>query len=590
MGIPGLAWFMKEHFKKWQPACLSDWENIVVDGNCICFALYKSLEKTQRRPGLGGEYKRFKNKVESFFANFKNPIVMFDGSKAKDRQGLIEKREDTMRKMQESQRPDTYNPTAQLPFPVLLSAVFKMVLFDMGIEIRHTSNTSETGKDEADKQMAILANELKCPVLSQDSDFFIFDLHHGFLLFDFISQKKLYCITDFLEQFHLRSKELRLILPLEFGKDVRYDTKNPPSHREFSRLLNKLGTMESPSDYLTDANQSEFERLKEIYDVDPTSEALIGVKEPQSEVACITSWARCKVTCSDYSKSSALAEAARSKKTIFASLTRMQQGIANVLPAVFEIVEEKSAWRIGRKIRQYLVGFMGLSVEDKVAEIIREDGKTSFRREEMCPRHLKPPVHIRQIKSMWKVERCDLVLTVLGCHSIRRCDIKQRFNCLEDQWKLPVAATFYWYKNLEHTYASLDIVKALLLSFLTCSEQIEDNTKLPEPTSRSNHNQALHAFAQWQCVYYNATILNLLAGEPFLTTSPALLYSGEAAMYYASVSHQQSFQRRNWIDNFLTTDSCQRELFKEFLYLTTGCDEDGWPIGKHAWSVTKSPH
>ena len=185
----------------------------------------------------------------------------------------------------------------------------------------------------------------------------------------------------------------------------------------------------------------------------------------------------------------------------------------------------------------------------------------------MCPRHLKPPVHIRQIKSMWKVERCDLVLTVLGCHSITRCDIKQRFNCLDEQWKLPVAATFYWYKNLKHTYASLDIVKALLLSFLTCSEQIEDNTKLPEPSSISDHNQTLHAFAQWQCVYYDATTLNLLAGEPFPTTSPALLYSGEAAMYYASVSHQQSFQRRNWIDNFLATDSRQRELFKEFLYL-----------------------
>ena len=58
-------------------------------------------------------------------------------------------------------------------------------------------------------------------------------------------------------------------------------------------------------------------------------------------------------------------------------------------------------------------------------------------------------------------------------------------------------------------------------------------------------------------------------------------------MYYASVSHQQSFQRQNWIDNFLATDSRQRELVKEFLYLTTGCDEDGWQIGKHARTVVK---
>ena len=73
--------------------------------------------------------------------------------------------------------------------------------------------------------------------------------------------------------------------------------------------------------------------------------------------------------------------------------------------------------------------------------------------------------------------RRDLVLTVLGCHSISRRDTEPRFNTLDEQWKLPIAATFYWYKNLLHSYvnpyASLDIVKALFLSFLTCSGQYE---------------------------------------------------------------------------------------------------------------------
>ena len=123
---------------------------------------------------------------------------------------------------------------------------------------------------------------------------------------------------------------------------------------------------------------------------------------------------------------------------IFSSLVRMERERANVLPAVLEIIEEKSAWRISRKIRQYLVGFMGLSVKDKVTEFIREDGKTSFRGEEMCP---LPPVHVKDIELMEKAERCDLVLTVLGCHSISRRNIKLRFNPLDAQWKLPTAAT-----------------------------------------------------------------------------------------------------------------------------------------------------
>ena len=45
--------------------------------------------------------------------------------------------------------------------------------------------------DEADKQMAILANELKSPVLSSDSDFFMFDLHHGFIYFNLLRQENL---------------------------------------------------------------------------------------------------------------------------------------------------------------------------------------------------------------------------------------------------------------------------------------------------------------------------------------------------------------------------------------------------------------
>ena len=144
----------------------------------------------------------------------------------------------------------------------------------------------------------------------------------------------------------------------------------------------------------------------------------------------------------------------------------MQQERANVLPPVLEIIEEKSAWHISRKIRQYLIGFMGLSVESKVTEFIREDGKSSLRGEEMHPRILQTLVLVEHIELMKKAVRCDLVLTVLGCHSISKRDIEQRFNPLDEQWKLPIAATFYWYKNLLHSYvkpyASLDIFKSFV--------------------------------------------------------------------------------------------------------------------------------
>ena len=40
---------------------------------------------------------------------------------------------------------------------------------------------------EADNQIAVLANDLKCPVISFDSDFYILSLTHGFIPFDSVN-------------------------------------------------------------------------------------------------------------------------------------------------------------------------------------------------------------------------------------------------------------------------------------------------------------------------------------------------------------------------------------------------------------------
>ena len=580
MGIPGLAGFMKNRFKKWRPARKSDWENIVIDGYNIYLALYSSLD-TQP---FGGEYKRFKTEVEKFLTGFKKPIVVFDQSKDKSQQSLIEKRQDAMKKMQKLE------PTTQIPRPLFLLNIFHEVLSAMDVEIRY--------EDEADKQMAILANKLKCPVLSSDSDFFIFDLKHGFLHFDLLHQEKpqpLYHITDFMSEFCIKSKELCLMLPLVLRKDIPRGTNQVPTDYDYiSGLLQKLKEAESPSKFLADIERgSDFDTLKMTYSVAATSESMPGAKEgatttpestpalnmaastesPESHIPEAAPQSKVDIACSNLKEE-------EGKMIISASLLRMQQGIPNVLEAVLEIIQGKSAWRISRKIRQYLAGFVGLSVEDTVTEFIREDGKTSFRREAICPLNLKKPVHIEDIKSMTKVMRCNLVLTVLGCHvmahDITPNDIEEIFNRLDEQWKLPIAATFYWYKN-EHSSSSatlaIAIVKALLLSFLTCSEKI---TNKPKPTSRSVQYQVIHAFAQWQCVYYDTVSLNSLAGKPFEITSPAFLFSGEVATHFVSIALKDPS-----LKSVLRRDSDERKLFNTLLYLATGCDLEGRK-GKHA--------
>jgi hypothetical protein len=64
--------------------------------------------------------------------------------------------------------------------PVLACEVFITSLNTLGIG--HV-----TCDFEADNEIAALANDLKCPVISFDSDFYILSLTHGFIPFDSVN-------------------------------------------------------------------------------------------------------------------------------------------------------------------------------------------------------------------------------------------------------------------------------------------------------------------------------------------------------------------------------------------------------------------
>ena len=61
--------------------------------------------------------------------------------------------------------------------PALMKSTFFSVLRELEIEI-------DFADGEADGRIVALANHHKCPVISSDSNFFIFNLEHGFVHFD----------------------------------------------------------------------------------------------------------------------------------------------------------------------------------------------------------------------------------------------------------------------------------------------------------------------------------------------------------------------------------------------------------------------
>ena len=176
MGIPGLAKFMEEHSQTvYVPVCSQDCKHLVVDGTNICYKLY-NYNYTWL---LGGEYMAYSIRVREFFVelktHFKNPVVVIDGGKigrgVQKTRDKPSKRGDISEKMYNLQRKNTWDFRMatghdELNTPRML---FKDVLRNLAVDFYVVES-------DADKMIAGLARHYECPILSSDSDFFIFEV------------------------------------------------------------------------------------------------------------------------------------------------------------------------------------------------------------------------------------------------------------------------------------------------------------------------------------------------------------------------------------------------------------------------------
>lgn len=180
MGVRGLSSFFSLN------PDLSDWKNLrstklVVDGNNLIYMIYftSNLECV-----YGGDYDGYATAIRNYFAAFKacdiEVILVFDGGhdvsnrKLKTAQHRLQERLATAKAIAK-----TGAPNLKI-LPILAHEVFKDVVRELGIPVLQCSF-------EADEEIAAIANYYECPVASQDSDFYIFNIKGGFVRLDSIS-------------------------------------------------------------------------------------------------------------------------------------------------------------------------------------------------------------------------------------------------------------------------------------------------------------------------------------------------------------------------------------------------------------------
>ncbi|CAC5419096.1 unnamed protein product [Mytilus coruscus] len=177
MGVPSIITLAERNPSFWEVCNFHDVE-LVIDGNCLFHFLYKYLSIDTL-----GNFSEYAEKLEVFFMWLINreitPYVIFDGA-----YDIDDKKIETVKSRAQRRivNPEEYTP-------ILAKVTFTNILDKL--EIRYIKCDFE-----ADRDIQMLANDLKCPVLSLDSDFYIFDVHFGYIPFDSLPLRSIFEGTD----------------------------------------------------------------------------------------------------------------------------------------------------------------------------------------------------------------------------------------------------------------------------------------------------------------------------------------------------------------------------------------------------------
>ncbi|KAF7269410.1 hypothetical protein GWI33_017560 [Rhynchophorus ferrugineus] len=238
MGVRGLTSFINNrshlYLKQYQ---LHDC-NVILDGNSIASCLYKWHCKSN--DCFSGDYDKFGNAIYNFFELLSQcnitPYVIFDGGYEKRKLATV-----ISRMKNKIRTAHTLNPTLegiQSVFPLFLREVFVDIVLELGIKLARCDF-------EGDMEIANIAKLLECPVISYDSDFYIFGcLYIPFSTVELVVKTrknifakisyldcKIYRIESFVESFGGLNRDNLPLLAVLLGNDYVSGTLFKPFFR-----------------------------------------------------------------------------------------------------------------------------------------------------------------------------------------------------------------------------------------------------------------------------------------------------------------------------------------------------------------------
>ncbi|XP_020781709.2 protein asteroid homolog 1-like [Boleophthalmus pectinirostris] len=494
----------------------------LVIGSNLVYHLYFTSGLDQNH---GGEYGAFKELVEQFFAALKecdiSPYVVFDGCSDKQKRNTERERE-TQRIERAHSAVETGETTGILP--TLIWEVFRQTLEDLRIPLARCYT-------EAGRQVAALAQEWACPVLSDDSDFFIFPLTGGMLPTEHFRWKKVkqrdgkkcipckrYYSSDFCEFNQIHPQLLSVFaglagkMPLPPGASRQKESKLH-SILEWISRQSEDDPVEVMKAALRGQPEAE-EKLKTLQEVndhyklpsDPSplieffSEGITPPLPPQME-GKIPDWMRVPVTNAQFSSD------------FLDVVTSQRVGLS----VVVDHKDKPSANLVSLPLRRVMYGLLlGTDRPPTVEERDRDGLDVQYKN--VQPEEV--PFCIKSLEQKTEEQQRQVLLDALGLDPQFHTSLPSHLSHLT----LPIAATCYWLKEATPP-PHLSLLKALLIGWCKGGDLRSKAAEDPDSRQRLDLDWC-HWLNEWQSCFRESFLLNQLLGEPLPQPTIAELYSG----------------------------------------------------------------
>ncbi|KAJ3597691.1 hypothetical protein NHX12_001208, partial [Muraenolepis orangiensis] len=519
MGVKGLYSLLEDNSQIYEDIRFRD-SKLLIDGSNLAYILYFKSKLEQNH---GGQYLAFQTYVQSFFTTLKEcgikPYVVLDGgsgtSNIKLETNMERGRDKVLRANSAAQTGKTENI-----LPVLSQLVFQQTLIDMEVPLVKCIG-------EADCELAALASEWRCPVLSRDSDFYIFDLPAGVLPLDHFRWEaadsyipcKRYTTSRFCSFFKINDQLLPAFASLAGNdyvnlREIKWVKFLPGGRKRktyriasLEGLLNWLRRFQTTKDALRAAmtlmpNMSRQEQTmveKATLEYRLPSSSLQGfftegaALSLPKEVTCVPDWV-CAL----------LAKGGLSSFVLDVLLL----GRSNLIKPV-ESGHLPSSNLVSQPIRQVLYGLLPALGRSGVLEVDRVGLDLHTVTVKPVVQGATQGLRLDSLPQADRTVRLKVCLETLGVN-------QETLEGVPPHLRLPVAVTCYW---LRRAKPDLKLLKALLMVMiqgelnrqkgLTTGWQGETNQISQPPDC-----VVAHSFNQWQACLINGCELNQLLCMP----------------------------------------------------------------------------